>query len=334
MIRYNQAIDFICSFDLLFEEPVQDLDFHRSDNHDQLRENYIQAVDPFTLGQMRLICRNKSFQLFLLFRCLNQGIETACELISDLNAMPPQEAASSLASILNLLYMEGHEISCDEIQKRISEDRLSNGDQKNEAGMISYALKNPEEFFPTLSQLLERCRSLFFAPTVKMYKKEIEKLLERQKQIYTEQREAFSKGICFGSGKKDFFPMKQAFVTYIGDNSHYLLVKKQTVIYGRALGAAVGRKDSKAECLERLSALGDDTRLEIMQILAKRPAYGRELAKRLELSTATVSYHLEKLIKAQMIIFRQGEKKRIYYQVNDDGVKEMLKDLKRRLLTK
>lgn len=52
---------------------------------------------------------------------------------------------------------------------------------------------------------------------------------------------------------------------------------------------------SKNTLANALRIIGDDTRLEIIEKLAVRPMYGKELAGELELVSSTVSHHLEQL---------------------------------------
>lgn len=52
---------------------------------------------------------------------------------------------------------------------------------------------------------------------------------------------------------------------------------------------------SKNTLANALRIIGDDTRLEIIEKLATRPMYGKELAGALGLVTSTVSHHLEQL---------------------------------------
>lgn len=76
--------------------------------------------------------------------------------------------------------------------------------------------------------------------------------------------------------------------------------------------------------LDRLKALGDSTRLKILHHLVECPSYLQELAKKLKLTPATVLHHLGILMSEGLIeIQMTGEKKRVYYQVNKQGLQEV-----------
>jgi DNA-binding transcriptional ArsR family regulator len=70
---------------------------------------------------------------------------------------------------------------------------------------------------------------------------------------------------------------------------------------------------------QRLSALGDGTRLAIFQSLAERPRAVGELAAELPVSRPAVSHHL-KVLKAAGLVTEQAQGTRRIYRLNPDGV--------------
>ncbi len=82
--------------------------------------------------------------------------------------------------------------------------------------------------------------------------------------------------------------------------------------------------------LHRLSglhkALGDENRLKMVGLLARRPRYGEELAELLELSPATVSHHLGRLREAGLVQARK-EPPYIRYRLNAEVLEELSQDL-------
>lgn len=59
--------------------------------------------------------------------------------------------------------------------------------------------------------------------------------------------------------------------------------------------ALVGPTPEGRELAEFLKVLGDPTRMDILRLLCGRPSFGKEIAERLHLTTATVSRHLDQL---------------------------------------
>lgn len=64
-----------------------------------------------------------------------------------------------------------------------------------------------------------------------------------------------------------------------------------------------------------LSALSDDTRRKVLEILKKGKISSGDLAKELDMTPQALSYHLSKLKKADLI-YETKHKNFIYYELN------------------
>lgn len=80
-----------------------------------------------------------------------------------------------------------------------------------------------------------------------------------------------------------------------------------------------------AELVASLKALGDETRLKIIGKVTQRPMYIQEIAEELDLTPATISHHINLLLRSQLInlIVEADKAKKIYYEVNKDKLKEL-----------
>lgn len=74
---------------------------------------------------------------------------------------------------------------------------------------------------------------------------------------------------------------------------------------------------------ETLKAISDSVRRDILQMLKSGKKSAGEIAERFELTGATVSYHLQKLKKADLIT-EEKQKNFIYYQLNTSVFEEVL----------
>lgn len=71
-------------------------------------------------------------------------------------------------------------------------------------------------------------------------------------------------------------------------------------------------------------ALSDDKRIEILKITAKRPWYNKELASYFNLTTATLSYHLNLLLDIGVLNFEPSiVNNRYYYTANKQRLKQI-----------
>ena len=81
-----------------------------------------------------------------------------------------------------------------------------------------------------------------------------------------------------------------------------------------------------SETLRILKALADDTRLKILRALSERDMYVELLAERLQLSAATVSFHMKKLQAAGLVDSRR-EQYYIVYSLRNDVFNMTLNEL-------
>lgn len=81
-----------------------------------------------------------------------------------------------------------------------------------------------------------------------------------------------------------------------------------------------------------LRTLGDMRKFEILKLLAESPKYGQQLAKLLDISTATVSHHMSMLIECGFVEIKRNSN-RIYYVLNNKKLRAFIDDLSAELIS-
>ena len=77
------------------------------------------------------------------------------------------------------------------------------------------------------------------------------------------------------------------------------------------------RSDPARQLAETLRTLGDETRLRIVALLARRPHYGEELAELLGVTPATISHHLKQLRMTGFVDARREAPYVLFHLVED-----------------
>lgn len=80
---------------------------------------------------------------------------------------------------------------------------------------------------------------------------------------------------------------------------------------------------------EELRAFGEESKFEILRMLKEEGAYGKEIAKRLDLDAATVSRHLSVLQKCGLIYMERREGRNVYYRTNQGEIRNLLELLQK-----
>ncbi len=80
--------------------------------------------------------------------------------------------------------------------------------------------------------------------------------------------------------------------------------------------------------IEALRTLVEKTKFEIISAIAKKPMYGSEIAELLGLTSATVSHHVNDLLRNNLIAV-DVQKRRAYYSPNRLGIKKAIEPIER-----
>jgi Predicted transcriptional regulators len=85
---------------------------------------------------------------------------------------------------------------------------------------------------------------------------------------------------------------------------HYMMAfnkSSRMFIYDMNPDRSIKRNEERERLAQAFKIISDKTRLEILRLLILQPVYGKLLADRLELTTATISHHLEQLKSLHLI---------------------------------
>lgn len=88
-----------------------------------------------------------------------------------------------------------------------------------------------------------------------------------------------------------------------------------------------GKKIRKEDIVNIGKLLSDKSKIDILEYAGKKPCYGKELANELQLSTATISYHVNALLKEGLLKAEVSANK-VYYSLNREALASYFEDVK------
>ncbi len=96
-------------------------------------------------------------------------------------------------------------------------------------------------------------------------------------------------------------------------------------LYGTACPEIAFSEDISSEkVLNAIKVLSDENRIKTIELLNQGPCYGYELSQKLGISSSTISHHLSLLNDIEVITSFREENK-VYYKVNKDTIRKILK---------
>ncbi len=88
------------------------------------------------------------------------------------------------------------------------------------------------------------------------------------------------------------------------------------------------REDKLSERVKIFKALGDKTRYETLKLLANGVTSIKEIAKSLNVSSATISYHINEFLTSGIITLKFENNKKAGYKIDYSKLTEVMNELK------
>lgn len=112
-------------------------------------------------------------------------------------------------------------------------------------------------------------------------------------------------------------------VSYFLERSTSMNVLEDLYVMGYRYFERAESKHAIISGTQMFKALADETRLNILRLLIKRPWYGHEIAQKLGISNSTVSHHVTMLVM-QGLLHTYREENRVYFELVPATLKEVL----------
>ncbi|WP_202710832.1 ArsR/SmtB family transcription factor [Sporosalibacterium faouarense] len=198
---------------------------------------------------------------------------------------------------------------------------------KEDKWNLLHFYQNPEEAKERLFNLIEEFYNLYFIHELdKIREKQVENIEKIRKELSENYYEKMRKILTFDLkfiDDLDEFVFIPSYYHGVGVTSSQMDKDTFLVVFG------IGRldlflKEEEIDIIEALKSFSDEKRFKMIQLLKENSYYGYELGQKLNLSNSTVSHHLGILANHEIINPIRLENK-IYYEVNKDKIREILK---------
>ena len=189
-------------------------------------------------------------------------------------------------------------------------------------------IKNhPEEYKNKVIEVYETFYRLYYEPFEEKVYKFMEEKCRKHNELFQKDPIDFLNTIGLADytefiTKEKKLRMIESFYIDLG-LFHYYVDDTFVILFGHSIEHKFNHKLNQEQCINLFKALSDETRLEIIRITSKRPWYNRELADYFNLSTATLSYHLNLLLNLGILNFEPSIKNRYYYTTNKKNLKKL-----------
>jgi len=325
---YNEALDFICAAKRFADRnKPQDPDYPGLPEVEAWCRTTEEKLSPFLLNDLSLLVEKMIYPtLYFWFLVYDTPqISRGEELLDLVKNSPNQVFLSQLKKTFH--FNDDTPPSVGQLEELIQDDGLFPGqDPHQEAELLYGFFQDPEDF----QKRLHRTFLDFYHQAYLPGRKTLEGLGDAKFRWHQERLNAGTEDYLLSLGMKDFVREllhkgePTIYFSLFYDNELMVSWKKRTIIVGGATEQRVRSRSARDKTNTFLSCLGDAKRLEILRLTAQRPWYSTELARHFDVQPATLSYHMNKLVNADLINMVSGESRRLYYTLNTESVREYL----------
>lgn len=301
------------------------------------REKVDRGISPFLKNDLLFLFQYYSHSIVLSYFILYKHLKEAEEFLASFENLNTEEFLSLYHTLLHVDSNQsgkGTFPTQKEIVDILERDRTPLRDPQGEASQLLSLLEAPEEFHKRISRSLTQFYKEFVAPHMGEAFGVLEKKQEEHTSLLEQSPKRFINTITRDnySTLREYSETMRIVMTYFSESRLDLLMEGPFVIYGFLRGKDFADPDVETKTDTFLKALSDPNRIHILRLIKKRKYYGKELARALGITTATVSYHLEILMSSRLIKLDKVQKKRILYTLNREGIGDFLSSLKEEFL--
>lgn len=296
------------------------------------REKVEKEISPFLSSDVEELFKYTAPMNFLREAVLRFELETPEKLCDWLGSEHIHEALNLMRELFELGESDPFTLDAARLEAAYERhDSLLHTSVSEEVAVVLYAVRYPEAFLRRLKMVLTEFYEAFVKDELPKALELLEPKRDEHQRLLDENAQKFLNQITMDNFSSLYSPDQAVRIVlcYFANRFISLNTEKcNIIIYGFDVEQLFRNFDSARVVDQYLKALADPKRAAIMRLLKQRQWYGKELADHFSLTTATMSYHIEKLLSSRLIQFHTAEKNRILYSINREGIEEMLQLLR------
>lgn len=336
-VEHNKAIEFLASVYKYGTNKMQQvnwnsrdfqgdsgkglLDFAPSKDVKEWLKYVDDNISPFFMNNVVLIVSKLVATLDFCFElAMSENISEPIELIEALKKV------NSIDIILSVYERYNLDIPFESENEAIK-NSLTNLYNVEIASLFMLIKSHPDKFKDEVIDTFEMFYELYYKPFEKKVYSFMEKRCMEHNKIFQKDPIYFLNTIGLGDYSKIIdeekeFRLLASFFIDLGF-MHYYVDGTFIMVYGHYIEPRLNNKLTQEKCKVLFKALSDEKRLEIIRVTSKRPWYNKELADYFNLTTATLSYHLNLLLELGILNFEPSISNRYYYTTNKENLSKL-----------
>lgn len=304
------------------EKTLEDIDY----NYDMGIVEWIGEIRPLITSFMERELEDLFGDMNLNRVCLTilieeREIKEPGEFLDILKDMTGRDYLKLVYNSVDMDFSKGIDSLKDEISRTIDEKYIR---------AVYDMVENPDETIERIYYILKKFYEGVFSKYEDRVKSILSDKLEEHRKIYESMGDKFIKIVApLGDSFWKKYKNVDLYLTYFFEamaTGSSISEDKLFVIYGYRMEYRVDRELISERRKLLFKVLADEKRVEVIKLISKRPWYGNELAQHLKITTATLSYHMSKLVFIDIVSIEEGENNRVYYKLDRDKLRKAFEE--------
>lgn len=346
----NPCVEFTCAVgvSVKYEEYsslASEMNFKIYDEDKEIFEKFKSNISRYITSELKYFYNICSVENILMAYITDfNNIENVELLLDAMDKTDEITLVSHLGGIFISEYVsENHEEWCSvrqDLSKMLEFIENSRTDKEERKERLLECFRNPEETKQRLCFMFRQLYEKAYKPVEGIVLERLREAEKKYKSIFEEDPQGFLKRyfIDFFKPEKGKWEYKIGIhislfyqISFWPINLHDYKKARGMAVLGMRSYEFYSKKELNDKVNKFLKALSDSRRLSIIRLLAARPYYGYEIAAALNLTPATVNYHMNFLLNSDIVSFDKEETK-VYFILNKDRFKELFKESEKMLL--
>lgn len=321
-IKYNKVIDLTTTLSLYVNkaivlEVLDELDGNFTEINLEWNKILDEEVNYFIKNDLKLIFENFVNHSYIQGFIVKNEINDFKEFINQLEKEDPENYVNEVLNILEL----------DSKDQKITQETIMDSSYllridiienfEKQAELIHEFIKNPRAILNKIIEVYNEIYPLFENKILEKYKKEIEKIDDYS---YEDNKNHITKLI----GKYDYKieEFNKVFINFVSTTGDSFNNELNYLVISDRLDDVIEKKFEQKEYLDFIKAISDQKRVKIIKLLSQGKYCNSDLAKKLELTPATMSYHLNKLMQLNILDIEKGDYNKLFYTLDKEKLKK------------
>lgn len=334
-IKHNILIDYFTSLSLYLNKNTIEKIFNENglEMNPWMRECftlYDQELSYFQKNDLELLYKNFLNHVIIIQLIIENDVKDLEEFNSVLDELDAVHYKNLILKALDIKEENYSKARIMESTFFLSVDVIENF--KLESDIVYGYLENPKRTLMRLKEVILNPYKMFYEKIYATNKAEIKKIVNYHQEEFDRLGKDFYQEKIKYIKKIKPESIEDLYLNVVSTTGSIYKEKEHTLVYCHDMVDIKTVETQDLDYLSFIKAISDKKRIRIIKALNKESLCNNDLAELLDLTPATISYHISKLVREDLITVEKGDYNKIMYSVDEKMIEKRFMEASRYLI--